>query len=76
MTFTGLFGPVGMPAAVTDKLETALKQALATTVVKERFKSLGVEIMNLDRAAFTGHVAKDFATSMAIGKAANIVINQ
>jgi hypothetical protein len=32
--------------------------------------------MTLDRAAFTEHVAKDFATSMAIGKAANIVINQ
>jgi len=31
---------------------------------------------NKDRAAFTEHVAKDFATSMAIGKAANIVINQ
>ena len=76
LTFTGLFGPVGMPAAVTDKLTAALKQALATTAVKERFKSLGVDIMTLDRAAFTQYVAKDFATSKAIGKAANIVINQ
>ena len=76
LTFTGLFGPVGMPVAVVDKLAAALKQALATTVVKERFKGLGVEIMTLDRAAFTEHVSKDFATSMAIGKAANIVINQ
>lgn len=76
LTFTGLFGPVGMPAAVTDKLAAALKQALATTAVKERFTSLGVDIMNLDSAAFTLYVAKDFATSMAIGKAANIVINQ
>lgn len=32
--------------------------------------------MNLDRAAFTQYVAKDFARAMAIGKAANIVINQ
>ena len=76
LTFTGLFGPVGMPAAVTDKLTAALKQALATTAVKERFTSLGVDIMNLDRTAFTQYVAKDFATAMAIGKAANIVINQ
>jgi hypothetical protein len=76
LTFTGLFGPVGMPAAVTDKLTAALKQALETTAVKERFKSLGVDIMSLDRAAFTDYVNKDFATSKAIGKAANIVINQ
>jgi hypothetical protein len=44
--------------------------------VQERFSSLGVDIMNLDRAAFQQYVNRDFATSKAIGKAANIVINQ
>ena len=76
VTFTGLFGPVGMPAAVINKLNAALKQALSQKAVQERFSSLGVEIMTLDRAAFEQYVAKDFATSKAIGKAANIVINQ
>jgi tripartite-type tricarboxylate transporter receptor subunit TctC len=76
VTFTGLFGPVGMPVAVIDKLNTALKQALSQKSVQERFSSLGVEIMTLDRAAFAQYVSKDFETSKAIGKAANIVINQ
>ena len=44
--------------------------------MQERFSSLGVQIMTLDRAAFEQYVSKDFATSKAIGKAANIVINQ
>jgi len=76
VTFTGLFGPIGMPAAVIDKLNAALKQALSQKAVQERFSSLGVDIMNLDRAAFQQYVNRDFATSKAIGKAANIVINQ
>ena len=76
LTFTGLFGPVGMPVAVVDKLNAALKQALSQKSVQERFNSLGVQIMTLDRAAFEQYVSKDFATSKAIGKAANIVINQ
>ena len=76
VTFTGLFGPVGMPAAVINKLNAALKQALSEKTVQQRFSSLGVDIMTLDRAAFEQYVAKDFATSKAIGKAANIVINQ
>ena len=76
LTFTGLFGPVGMPVAVVDKLNAALKQALSQKSVQERFSSLGVQIMTLDRAAFEQYVSKDFATSKAIGKAANIVINQ
>ncbi len=76
VTFTGLFGPVGMPVAVINKLNAALKQALSQKAVQDRFSSLGVDIMTLDRAAFEQYVAKDFATSKAIGKAANIVINQ
>ena len=76
VTFTGLFGPVGMPMMVTDKLTAALKQALSQVAVQERFKSLGVDIMTIDRTAFDQYVNKDFAISRAIGQAANIVINQ
>ncbi len=76
VTYTGIFGPVGMPPAVLDKLTDALKQALATTLVKERFDNLGVDIITLDRKAFQEYVNKDFRNSQEIGKAANIVINE
>ncbi len=76
VTYTGIFGPVGMPQPVMDKLTAALKQALARPEVKERFAGLGVDIITLDRATFQQYVNDDFANSMAIGKAANIVINE
>jgi len=76
VTYTGIFGPTGIPQPVMDKLTDALKQALARPDVKERFAGLGVDIITLDRADFQKYVNNDFANSMAIGKAANIVINE
>lgn len=76
VTYTGIFGPVGIPQPVMDKLTNALKQTLTRADVKERFAGLGVDIITLDRAAFQKYVNDDFANSMAIGKAANIVINE
>ena len=43
-TFTGIFGPAGMPQAVVDKLHAALKKALTVESVRERYRSMGVEI--------------------------------
>jgi tripartite-type tricarboxylate transporter receptor subunit TctC len=76
VTFTGIFGPVGMPPVVLDKLTAALKQTMNNQHVKERFATLGVDIITLDRAAFQDYVNKDFRASQEIGKAANIVINE
>ena len=76
VTYTGIFGPVGIPQPIMDKLTAALQQALTRSEVKERFAGLGVDIITLDRAAFQKYVNEDFANSMAIGRAANIVINE
>lgn len=76
VTYTGIFGPTGIPQPVMDKLTAALKQALTRPEVKERFAGLGVDIITLDRAGFQQYVNNDYANSMAIGKAANIVINE
>ena len=53
-----------------------VEPGLTRADVKERFTNLGVDIITLDRAAFQKYVNADFANSMAIGKAANIVINE
>lgn len=76
VTYTGIFGPVGIPQPVMGKLTDALKQTLARPDVKQRFSDLGVDIITVDRATFQQDVNKDFANSQAIGKAANIVINE
>jgi tripartite-type tricarboxylate transporter receptor subunit TctC len=75
MTYTGIFGPKGMPQPVVDKLSKALKETLERDSVKERFTALGVEIIPMDRAAFQEYVKKDYDTNKEIGKAANIVLN-
>jgi tripartite-type tricarboxylate transporter receptor subunit TctC len=74
VTYTGIFGPAGMPAAVVEKLSAALQKTLAQQSVKERFNSLGVDIITLDRNAFAAYVKKDFEDNQAIAKAANIVM--
>jgi tripartite-type tricarboxylate transporter receptor subunit TctC len=74
VTYTGIFGPAGMPAAVVEKLSAALQKTLAQQSVKERFNSLGVDIITLDRNAFAAYVKKDFEDNQAIAKAAKIVM--
>ena len=74
VTYTGIFGPVGMPAAVVEKLSAALQKTLAQQSVKERFNSLGVDIITLDRNAFAAYVKKDFEDNQTIAKAAKIVM--
>ncbi len=71
-TFTGLFGPAGMSAGVQEKLAAALNKVLATPAVRERFKGLGAEMLDMDRPAFAQFVASDFAKWARIIKDANI----
>jgi tripartite-type tricarboxylate transporter receptor subunit TctC len=74
VTYTGIFGPAGMPAAVVEKLSAALQKTMQQQSVKERFNSLGVDIITLDRSAFAAYVKKDFEENQAIAKAAKIVM--
>jgi len=73
-TFTGIFGPAGMPAAVTEKLHLALKKALTVESVRERYRSMGVEIMDLSQAEFSAYVKTDFEKWRQIARERNIVV--
>ena len=46
-TYTGIFAPAGTPPAVVAKLYGALRKALAVEAVRERYRSMGVEIMDM-----------------------------
>ena len=73
-TFTGLFGPAAMLPAVRDKLAGALTKVLANAAVRERFKGLGAEMLDMDRDAFAAFVARDFAKWRRIVQEANITV--
>lgn len=73
-TFTGIFGPAGMPQAVVDKLHAALKKALAVESVRERYRGMGVEIMDMTQADFSAYVRTDFEKWRTVARDANIVV--
>jgi tripartite-type tricarboxylate transporter receptor subunit TctC len=73
-TFTGIFGPAGMPPAVVDKLYAALKKTLANDAVRERFRNMGVDIMDMSQTEFAAYVRTDFDKWKLIARERNIVI--
>jgi tripartite-type tricarboxylate transporter receptor subunit TctC len=71
-TFTGLFAPAGTPKAALDKLAAALARVLAQPAVRERFTSLGVEMIDQDAKTFESYVKKDFENWRAVARDAHI----
>ncbi|WP_157667522.1 tripartite tricarboxylate transporter substrate binding protein [Comamonas serinivorans] len=59
LSWYGLHAPAGTPAAVVERLSTAMKAACALPAVKERFVSAGGEEAYLDTAAFKRFLAQD-----------------
>ncbi len=72
ITFTGLFAPAGTPRPVLDKLQAALKQAMARPAVKERFAGLGVDLIEADNKSFETYIQKDFANWKTVARESNI----
>jgi len=73
-TFTGIFGPAGIPAAATQKLYAALRRALANETVRERYRSMGVEVMDMSQAEFAAYVRADYEKWRRIAREGNIVV--
>jgi tripartite-type tricarboxylate transporter receptor subunit TctC len=73
-TFTGLFVPAGTPSAVLDKLAAALEKARANEGVRERYRTLGVEMMDLTRAQFAAFVHDDYQKWLKVARQANIAL--
>lgn len=73
-TWTGIFGPAGMPPAVVEKLHAALRKAMSVEAVRERYRSMGVELMDMSQPEFASFVRADFEKWRALAKEGNIVI--
>ena len=73
-TFTGLFGPAGMPAPVVARLHAALRKALAVDSVREKYRSMGVEVMDMTQPEFAAYVRTDFEKWRKVARDGNIVV--
>lgn len=73
-TFTGLFAPAGTPPAVVEKLHAALRKAMASETVRERFRSMGVDLMDMSQPEFAAYVRADFEKWRQIAREGNISI--
>jgi len=73
-TFTGIFGPAAIPPASTEKLYGALRKALSNPTVRERYRSMGVEVMDMSPAEFAAYVRADYEKWRRIAREGNIVV--
>ncbi len=73
-TFTGIFAPAGTPPAVVDKLHSALRKALSNEAVRERYRAMGVEVMDMSQAEFAAYVRADLDKWKTIAREGNIVV--
>ena len=73
-TWTGIVGPAGMPPAVVEKLHAAIRRALSVESVRERYKSMGVELMDMTQPEFSAYVRADYEKWRGLAKEGNIVI--
>ena len=73
-TFTRIFAPSGVSPEVVQKLSSALKKAMSNEGVRERYRAMGVEIMDMGQAEFAAYVRADFEKWKRVAREGNIVI--
>src|SRR5207244_719581 len=55
-TWTGIFAPAGVSSSIINKLNSALRKALAVPAVRGRYQAMGVEVMDMSQAEFAAYV--------------------
>jgi tripartite-type tricarboxylate transporter receptor subunit TctC len=73
-TFTGIFAPAGTPAPIVEKLAAALRKAMANEPVRERYRAMGVEVMDMGQAQFAAYVRADYEKWLKVAREGNIVV--
>jgi len=73
-TFTGIFAPVGVPQSIIDKLSAALRRALAVESVRERYRGMGGDVIDMGQAEFAAYVRADYEKWQRVAREGNIVV--
>ena len=74
-TFTGIFAPAGTAPPVVEKLAQSLRKAMANETVRERYRAMGVEVMDMSQGQFAALVREDYAKWLKVARDGNIVID-
>jgi tripartite-type tricarboxylate transporter receptor subunit TctC len=70
--WSGVMAPAGTPAAVIDKLNTSLREALASAAVREKIAQLGAEPLGGTAAHYEQFLAREQARWADVVKASGI----
>jgi tripartite-type tricarboxylate transporter receptor subunit TctC len=73
-TFTGIFAPSGTPAAVVERLSKALHAAMARPDVRERYRTMGVDVMDMSQPDFAAFVRTDYQKWQKVARDGNISV--
>ncbi len=73
-TFTGIFAPAGVPPAVQQKLNSSLRKAMAVESVRERYRTMGVELMDMSQPQFAAYVRADYQKWQKVAREGNISV--
>jgi len=73
-TFTGIFAPAGTPQPVLARLSASLHKAMSGEAVRERYRSMGVEVMDMGQADFAAFVRADYEKWQRVAREGNIVV--
>jgi tripartite-type tricarboxylate transporter receptor subunit TctC len=73
-TFTGIFAPAGVAPHVLEKLSSSLRKALQVETVRERYRQMGVELIETSQPEFAAYVREDFEKWRRVAREGNIVV--
>ena len=73
-TFTGIFAPSGCPPVVIEKLSSALRKALQLESVRERYRQMGVDLIEMSQPEFAAFVRDDYEKWRRVAREGNIVV--
>ena len=73
-TWTGIFAPLGVTGEVLEKLSAAMRKAMANEALRERYRGMGVEIMDMGQPEFAAYVHADFEKWKKVAREGNIAI--
>ena len=73
-TFTGIFAPAGTPQPVLARLSAALRKAMSGEAVREKYRSMGVDVMDMAMPDFAAFVRADGEKWRRVAREGNIVV--
>ncbi|HZE60804.1 MAG TPA: tripartite tricarboxylate transporter substrate binding protein [Burkholderiales bacterium] len=73
-TFTGIFAPAGVPQPIAEKLAAALRTAMARDDVRSRYRTMGVDVMDMSQPQFAAYVRADFQKWQKVARDGNISV--